>query len=344
VTLDNGQVVAVKLDAPHDDGRVTREATVMQLLHGRGVPVPDVLAIGTTGASARIVDARACAGFQPKAALAKPHLLRQYLQSRTGPTVARSIIPRSGPTVRAWMATGWAGDVTLDAALQRATPLDARDLGLRLVTSLGMVEAALVTSSGDMTPSTALTRARALLAPWVGVLPAAFSWLDVPPSIIDRAVVCARSAVASSLTVGLLDYHAGNVIVPDAVTAVSGYGPDPLVMVDVGNIGWDWPARRVAQCAIATGVSSATGTFRSALDREVISAAGHTLAIVHGGNAEEWVGAVIAHALVLLATAAAHLRAVASGEAHPARAHAWADVAGRRSALYHAVQALMACA
>lgn len=408
VTLGSGTVMAVKLEAPGQDGQIDRERSVLGMLHRRGAPVPLVLACGTVGAFTENEARSSGPGPHGPYALEHPHFAPHSPSGGQGCPPTTTLLPgaagsppgapclpgadlsveaprllaaeetlgrESGSVTRgldgggekqplrgstgegvttAWLATSWAGDVTLDAALQRADEREARTLGLRLVTALGMVEAALLGSTRDtiLTPNAeAVALSRALRAPWVEALPNAFAWLDVAPAAIRRATAWVREAIdvrSEPLTLGLLDYHAGNVIVPDIGSNPT--SSDPLIVVDVGTIGWDWPGRRVAQCALATGVSSANphaddgaqgGTFRSALDREVINAAGRAMAMVHGGNANDWSDAVIAHALVLLATAAVHVRAVREGVAHPARAQSWADVSGRRAALHEVVTSVL---
>ena len=172
--------------------------------------------------------------------------------------------------------------------------------------------------------------ARELIAPWVEAAPPALEWLGVEARWASVTCVAAfgEAAMASPLTVGPLDYHAGNVVTGASTT-----------IVDLANVGWDWPARRVAQYAFATG-SRAGGTFRSALVRPVVEAAAFTLAVVHGGSQARWSEAIVAHALVLVATAAWHLRHVATGRADPERTASWGDVDRRRASLRAVAEAL----
>jgi hypothetical protein len=222
-----------------------------------------------------------------------------------------------------WLATAWAGDVTLDAALAPSgAPVEA--IGLGLVEALATVEAAFAPRTAGGAPTRAVMMARGLLAPWVEAAPPALAWLGVEARWASAACVAAfgEAAMASPLSVGPLDYHAGNI-----VTGA------PMTIVDLANVGWDWPARRLAQYAFATG-SNAGATFRSALRAPpVVEAAASTLAMVHGGSHLLWSEAIVAHALLLVATAAWHLRHVATGRADPERAASWGDVDRRRASL-----------
>lgn len=177
-----------------------------------------------------------------------------------------------------WLATVWAGDVTLDAALAGASDAPVEALGLGLVEALATVEAAFAPLTAVGAPPGAVATARELIAPWVEAAPPALEWLGVEARWASVAYVAAsgEAAIASPLTVGPLDYHAGNVVTGASTT-----------IVDLAAVGWDWPARRVAQYTFATGASPG-GTFRSALARPVVEAAASMLALVHGGSKARW--------------------------------------------------------
>lgn len=289
VTLADGRVAALKRAAP--GAPVGREATTLRFLHARGAPVPAVIAIDDA----------------------------------------------PDPS---WVATEWAGDVTLDDALQQAvetgptgTPHGGASaaLGTRLATSVAMVEAAFAPLTERGAPRGARETLESLFAPWATAAASALAWLhergDPRPRLqesVARAIDVARS---SPLSVGPLDYHAGNVIVP-------GGSPDrPLVIVDLSATGWDWPARRLAQYAFATGARTPPGTFRFALDQAGTTEGASLLATVHGGEPDHWDAAIRAHATILVATAATHLRHVELGTAHASRASSWRNVDDRRDAL-----------
>ena len=232
-----------------------------------------------------------------------------------------------------WLAMAWAGDQSLDAALQdqhMGSP-EANVLGLGLVEAVATVEAAFAPLSGPPTPRDASAMLRQLLHPWTLAAPAALAWLGVPfdtARLEENLERIGAVAMASPLSVGPLDYHAGNVV-------VEGRGARTTI-VDLDHVGWDWPARRMVQYAFATGAARAKsgGTFRLALAvPEVRDAASAALALVHGGDVATWRDAIVAHAIILVATAAWHLRQVVEGSADPARATAWQNVDGRREAL-----------
>ena len=229
-----------------------------------------------------------------------------------------------------WLATVWAGDVTLDAALAGASDAPVEALGLGLVEALATVEAAFAPLTAVGAPPGAVATAGELIAPWVEAAPPALEWLGVEARWASVAYVAAsgEAAIASPLTVGPLDYHAGNVVTGASTT-----------IVDLAAVGWDWPARRVAQYTFATGASPG-GTFRSALARPVVEAAASMLALVHGGSKARWSEAIAAHAHVLVATAAWHLRGVATGRADPERMASWGDVDRRRASLKAVAESL----
>ena len=241
-----------------------------------------------------------------------------------------------------WLAMAWAGDRSLDEALhdERAGHPTATALGLGLVEAVATVEAAFAPLSASPTPHDARAMLRQLLAPWIDASPSALIWLGVPRHAVVSGADLARIgsvAMASPLSVGPLDYHAGNVV-------VEGRGARTTI-VDLDHVGWDWPARRMAQYAFATGTTPAQsgGTFRSVLVvPEVRDAAAAALALVHGGAALAWREAIVAHAIILVATAAWHLRQVVEGSADPARAAAWQAVDERRAALRALADGLLA--
>jgi hypothetical protein len=231
-----------------------------------------------------------------------------------------------------WLAMEWVGDQSIDEALQNPNehqPRAVEELGMGLIEAVATVEAAFAPLTNAGPPRDAVAMARQLLSPWIDEASSAIAWLvptgDSLPSEIGFAQVGA-AALASPLSVGPLDYHAGNAIV--------GRNGTRTTIIDLDHVGWDWPARRVAQYAFATGSGQAGGTFRSALVvPTVLDAAAGSLSLVHGGDVSAWRAEIRAHAIILVATAAWHLRQVLGGSAHPARAAAWHSVDERRASL-----------
>ena len=303
VSLADGRVIAVKL-FPSNAPNASRAAATLRFLYGRGALVPEPLAWGDGALGAH-----------------------------------------------GWLAMAWAGDGSLDAALsgEDAGHPDASALGLGLVEAVATVEAAFAPLSAEATPHDASAMLRQLLAPWIDASPSALDWLGVTHGKVTSGAHLARIgavAMASPLSVGPLDYHAGN------VAHVEGGGAR-MTILDLDHVGWDWPARRMAQYGFTTGAQQAHflprrrnqlgGTFRSVLVMpEVSDAAAAALALVHGGEVSAWREEIFAHAVILVATAAWHLRQVVEGSADPARAAAWQNVDKRRAALRALADALLA--
>jgi hypothetical protein len=168
-------------------------------------------------------------------------------------------------------------------------------------------------------------------APWVEAAPGALDWLlgGRPGGTGARGAQGALGetvalALGEPPEVGSLDYNPRNVVL-----GRSGSPPgERLTLVDFPATGVDWPERRLVQYGTGTG-----GTFSSALGPAGVRAYAGAVAPRRGVDPDLVVATVDAHEVLLLLAAATGLRAVAEGVAHPERARAWGDVAGRREAL-----------
>ena len=203
------------------------------------------------------------------------------------------------------LVTEWCGQQTLDDALQAGLAVSGAALS-EAVSGVGRALATLAPA-----PSAAHDALRAQLAPWLAALPAALRWLSgayeerLMAEVIQLALECPPEA-------GSLDYTARNVLV--------GATGEQVWLIDFAATGFDWTERRLAQYALSAGAGRPTGVFRSALDATIC------------GALEDPTG-VDAHEVILLLTAAGHLRQVETGEAHDERSLAWANVAERKASL-----------
>jgi hypothetical protein len=233
-----------------------------------------------------------------------------------------------------WLALEWAGDLTLDDALVEATPARRATLGRRLALAVAAVEAAFgpVSEGLRRQPEWGVRVAalREQAAPWAEAAPDALEWLLGGFGVGTRAGGAQRAlgetvalALGGAPEVGSLDYNPRNVVL-----GRFGNRKGRLTLVDFPATGVDWPERRLVQYATGTG-----GTFRSALGPAGVRAYAAAVAPRRGVDPDLVVATVDAHEVLLLLAAAAGLRAVAEGAAHPERAKAWRDVAGRREAL-----------
>ena len=203
------------------------------------------------------------------------------------------------------LVTEWCGQHTLDDALQAGVAVSGAALR-EAVSGVGRALAPLAPS-----PSAAHDALRAQLAPWLASLPAALRWLSgacddrLLAEVTQRALECPPEA-------GSLDYTARNVLV-DATG-------EQVWLIDFAATGFDWTERRLAQYALSAGAGRRAGVFRSALDVTVCGAIDNPTG-------------VDAHEVILLLTAAEHLRQVETGDAHDERSLAWANVAERKASL-----------
>jgi hypothetical protein len=168
---------------------------------------------------------------------------------------------------------------------------------------------------------------RAQAAGWAAAAPAALAWLlDAPPDAATEGALQATVALAlgAEPDVGSLDYHARNVVIQDG----------RLTLLDFAAVGADWPERRFVQYGTATGASRAGGgTFATVIEPASAQTYARLVAPQRGGGVDAVCRVVDAHDVVLLLTAAQHLRAVAAGAANPERAAAWCNVQERRARL-----------
>jgi hypothetical protein len=203
------------------------------------------------------------------------------------------------------LVTAWCGERTLDDALQEGR----RVSGATLIQAVSGVGRALSVAAPRSPASRDALVAQVAL--WAEALPGALVWLSgaaherLVAAVLDRAAACEPE-------VGSLDYTARNVLV-DA----SG---ERVWLIDFAATGFDWTERRLAQYALASGAGRRGGVFLSALSAEDCSSHGDPTGLD-------------AHEVVLLLTAAEHLRQVEAGQSHPDRASAWANVAERRASL-----------
>ena len=204
------------------------------------------------------------------------------------------------------LVTEWCGQHTLDDAMQTGLPVSGAALS-EAVCGVGHALAAVAP-----TPSSAHDALRAQLAPWLASLPAAQRWLSgasdarLLAAVVQRALECPPEA-------GSLDYTARNVL----VSAAGGR----VWLIDFAATGFDWTERRLAQYALSAGAGRPHGVFHSALDATVC------------GALDDQTG-IDAHEVVLLLTAAEHLRQVETGDAHDERSRAWGNVAERKASLF----------
>ena len=206
------------------------------------------------------------------------------------------------------LVTEWCGDTTLDDALQDGCAVGVASL-MEAVFGVGRALAEVVPNR-----AVAAEQLRAQLAPWVAALPDALAWLcgaahetheALLGAVLDRALACAPEP-------GSLDYTSRNVLLDAARQRVW--------LIDFAATGFDWTERRLAQYALATGAGRPAGLFSSALDGAACAALDDATGLD-------------AHEVLLLLTAAEHLRQVEAGAAHEERRNAWANVAERRASL-----------
>lgn len=235
----------------------------------------------------------------PGAPLEREASILRYLGTRGCP------VPEVVAASAEELVTVWVGVETLDDALQSGRSVS----GTALVAAVWQVSRVL----SRVAPIPAITRdaLAAQLKPWARALPQALAWLTgaaherLLHETVERAMACEPAA-------GSLDYNSRNVLVEE-------FG-ERVWLIDFAATGFDWTERRLAQYALSAGAGRANGVFRSALDAEACQ----TL---------EDSGGVDAHEVLLLLTAAEHLRQVETGEGHPERRHAWSNVAARKASL-----------
>ncbi|HEU5317592.1 MAG TPA: hypothetical protein VFX49_15875 [Chloroflexota bacterium] len=233
----------------------------------------------------------------PNAPVTREAVVLRFLHSRGCP------VPRVLAADETTLLTEWAGDVTLDDALQEGGDVD----GGALLAAVRSVSDALA-SATTVKPGAAEALA-ADLRRWTAALPDALGWLGLGPvptllgPVAERALECAPRP-------GSLDYNARNVVL----------SPSGPVLIDFSAVGYDWDERRAAQYALSAGADRPDGTFRSALTEVVVKGA---------WDAE----GIDAHEVVLLAIAVEQLRQVATGSARRERAAAWGGVERRRESL-----------
>ena len=205
------------------------------------------------------------------------------------------------------LVTAWVGVETLDDALQRGRYVS----GTALIQAVSQISRAL--SRVAPIPSITGAALAAQLKPWAEALPDALAWLVGGRShdrllyeTIERAMACEPAA-------GSLDFNSRNVLVDNSGELVW--------LIDFAATGFDWTERRLAQYALSAGAGRPDGVFRSALD--------------HGACAglDDPTG-VDAQEVVLLLTAAEHLRQVQAGTAHVERVRAWRNVTERKASLF----------
>ena len=203
------------------------------------------------------------------------------------------------------LITEWVGVGTLDDALQSGQTVS----GAALVEAVMQVSRAL-SRVAPIPPVTGDALA-AQLRPWAQALPGALEWLAghrherLVQKTVERAMACEPAA-------GSLDHNARNVLVDES--------GERVWLIDFAATGFDWSERRLAQYALSAGASREHGHFLSALDAASCSA-------LHDPSG------VDAHELVLLLTAAEHLRQVQAGTAHAERTRAWQNVSERMVSL-----------
>jgi hypothetical protein len=204
------------------------------------------------------------------------------------------------------LVTLWCGHETLDDALQAGRPVS----GAALAEAVRKVS--LVLSRVAPIPPIAKDALAAQLKPWAEALPEAWSWLlgAAPPKrLLDETIAY---AVACEPAAGSLDYTARNVLVDESGQRVW--------LIDFAATGFDWTERRLAQYALGAGGGRVEGVFRSALT-------------IGAYLSESDPAATDAHEVVLLLTAAEHLREVEAGTAHEERQTAWRNVEQRKASL-----------
>ena len=235
----------------------------------------------------------------PGAQLQREASILRFLAARGAP------VPEVVSASADELITAWVGVETLDDALQDGPPVS----GTALVAAVWQVSRVL----SRVAPIPAITRdaLAAQLRPWAEALPEALIWLvgasheRLLHDTLVRAMACEPAA-------GSLDYNSRNVLVEESGGRVW--------LIDFAATGFDWTERRLAQYALSAGAGLPNGVFRSALGTEAC-----------GTLADS--GGVDAHEVILLLTAAEHLRQVETGGGHPERQRAWSNVAQRKTSL-----------
>jgi hypothetical protein len=264
----------------------------------------------------------------PLAPLALESQVLATLRRRSPVPDVLAVSPAAAPT---WIALEWCGDLTLDDVAQTASPAELRRLGLALAAAVAAVEAAFApldarwqTQSGGSAARVAALREQA--AGWVAAAPAALAWLlgaHLDHTLKALLVAALAPATHSVPTLGSLDYNARNVVLDG----------DRLSLIDFAAVGADWPERRFVQYGTAIGASLVDGGFASAIDAASVAAYAAEVAPLRGVPVADVAHRIDAHDLLLLLTAAHHLRMIEAGQAHPDRAAAWANVPRRRAQL-----------
>lgn len=220
----------------------------------------------------------------------------------------------SGGRDPGWLATEWCGDPTLDDVAP-----DGQAWAGALVDAVIAVERALAPLGEAGDRHRAFLREAAL--PWVTAAPVALEWLVerrlLPDELAALEQACAL-ALDSRPGLGSLDYNARNVVI----------GHLGLRLIDFPSVGFDWTERRLCQYGTAT-----RSRFACVLDVRAVARFARAMAPESLASQESVAQRVDAHAVLLLATAAAQLRLVAKGQAHSSRQEAWKDVEDRREQL-----------
>ncbi|HJR50314.1 MAG TPA: hypothetical protein VJ794_04360, partial [Gemmatimonadales bacterium] len=168
-------------------------------------------------------------------------------------------------------------------------------------------------------------------AGWIAAAPPALAWLLGASLDHTREALLAAAlapATHSVPTLGSLDYNARNVVLDG----------DRLTLIDFAAVGADWPERRFVQYGTATGAGSVDDGFASVVSSVSVTAYAAEVAQLRSVPVADMVHRVDAHDLLLLLTAAHHLRMIEAGQAHPDRAAAWADIPRRKAQLIPLLQ------
>jgi hypothetical protein len=240
-----------------------------------------------------------------------------------------ALLATSGTRPLRWIALEWCGDRTLADVV--VAPKAPAGLGTRLAATCARVEAAFARLAGPNggVPDGAAGELRRQSAAWVAAAPAALEWLmgphpaglgDVVLDMLDAALAC---AVDAAPTLGSLDYNPRNVVVARG----------RLFLVDFAAVGADWPERRFVQYGTGTGAGLPGGTFATVIGPAALRRFAAETCLPRGRTETAVRHAADAHDVLLLLTAAAELRLVAAGTAHPERIAAWGNVADRRQRL-----------